>query len=241
MCCFHRTFQQDEVFPEQCFRAPLAGWSTVGGFILSVASFAYFEFLFLSLFSVRDGLYQLFHSIRYFLDICFFFPYRYRYRYFPHSNCVFDVNASTLRNWTKFTPYLWPRAQRRLEHVNFRGIHSMRLQWICNSVTMLMCITTYLILRVDYYITKKMTCHQCGMLVRFLGDFHESANQNRKMRRLKNIKTSVFQASIDTFLRNPGIESIEYFASVSAHPYLPCHSDKHPRPPVLCLSLYPLP
>ena len=77
-----------------------------------------------------------------------------------------------------------------------------------------------LILRVDYYITKENELPSSGgMLVRFLCDFHDgSADQDTKKRRLKNIETSLFRASIDTFLQNPGIDSIEYLVSVSAHP-----------------------
>jgi hypothetical protein len=42
--------------------------------------------------------------------------------------------------------------------------------------------------------------------------------------KMKNIagsevsKQSIFLASIDTFLQNPGIDSIEYLVSTSAHP-----------------------
>jgi hypothetical protein len=34
-------------------------------------------------------------------------------------------------------------------------------------------------------------------------------------RRRRNIETSIFLASIDTFLQNPGIDSIEYLVSIS--------------------------
>ena len=48
--------------------------------------------------------------------------------------------------------------------------------------------------------------------------FHDAADQNEKYRRRRNIETSIFLASIDTFLQNPGIDSIEYLVSISAHP-----------------------
>jgi hypothetical protein len=49
--------------------------------------------------------------------------------------------------------------------------------------------------------------------------FHDdAADQNEKYRRCRNIETSIFLASIDTFLQNPGIDSIEYLVSISAHP-----------------------
>jgi hypothetical protein len=41
----------------------------------------------------------------------------------------------------------------------------------------------------------------------------------KKYRWCRNIETSIFLASIDTFLQNPGIDSIEYLVSISAHPY----------------------
>jgi hypothetical protein len=34
------------------------------------------------------------------------------------------------------------------------------------------------------------------------------------------ISKPLFLASIDTFLQNPGIDSIEYLVSISAHPYI---------------------
>jgi hypothetical protein len=37
--------------------------------------------------------------------------------------------------------------------------------------------------------------------------FHDdAADQNEKYRRRRNIETSIFLASIDTFLQNPGID-----------------------------------
>jgi hypothetical protein len=46
-----------------------------------------------------------------------------------------------------------------------------------------------------------------------------SLTKMKKYRRRRNIETSIFLASIDTFLQNPGIDSIEYLVSISAHPY----------------------
>ena len=51
--------------------------------------------------------------------------------------------------------------------------------------------------------------------------YDESADENEKNIAGSEVsKQSIFLVSIDTFLQNSGIDSIEYLVSISAHPYL---------------------
>jgi hypothetical protein len=55
----------------------------------------------------------------------------------------------------------------------------------------------------------------------FWHHFHdESTDLNEKYRRFRNIETIDISCQYRYFLQNPGIDSIEYLVSISAHPYI---------------------
>jgi hypothetical protein len=62
----------------------------------------------------------------------------------------------------------------------------------------------------------------------------------KEYRRLRSIETigSIFLASIDTFLQNPGINSIEYLVSILAHPYRLLVLGEQAVPRSSCLLLF---